>query len=128
MSLPAGIALAAPKCNIVGTWTDGLGTTVTFTSEKKGTLTNVGLCPKAYAVKVTTLTKLVLDVKGSTKDKACPTPFSVGGDFQNGGCTTVTGSITITGLGTFSDTLTKQGSASVHTAPADMSKLLAGMK
>jgi hypothetical protein len=128
LSLSAGAALAALKCNIVGTWTDDLGTTVVFASEKKGTLTNVSLCPKAYAVKVTTLTKLVLDVKGSTKDKACPTPFSVGGEFQNGGCTKVTGSITITGIGTLSDTFNKDSSPAVRTAPADTSKLVAGLK
>jgi hypothetical protein len=128
LSLPASGALAAPKCNIVGTWTDDLGTTVVFSSEKKGTLTNANLCPKAYAVKVTTLTKLVIDVTGSTKDKNCPTSFSVGGNFQNGGCTTVTGSITITGIGTLSDTLTKQSSATLHTAPADTSQLVAGLK
>jgi hypothetical protein len=128
VSLPVGGALAAPKCNIVGTWTDTLGTTVVFKSEKKGTLNNVSLCPKSYAVKVTKLTELVLDVTGSTKDKVCPTPFSVGGEFQNGGCTTVSGSITITGIGTLSDTFTKQSSPAVRTAPADTSKLVAGLK
>jgi hypothetical protein len=128
LSLPAGGAFAAPKCNIVGTWTDDVGSIAIFSTEKKGTLTNANLCSKSYAVKVTKLTKLVIDVTASTKGKGCPTPFSVSGDFQNGGCTTIYGSITITGIGTLSDTFTKQSTPAMHKAPVDTSKLVAGLK
>jgi hypothetical protein len=128
LCLPAGGALAAPKCDIVGTWADTYGTTIIFTSEKKGSLTNTTyLCPKSYAVKVSKVTKAVLDFTASTKDKSC-TGFSVGGDFQDGGCTSVKGSITITGVGTLSDTITKQSTATGRRTPVDASALSAGLK
>jgi hypothetical protein len=125
LAVSGGGAIAAPKCNIVGTWTDDHGTTLKFTSEKSGRLTNGSLCPAAYKVKVTTLTRLVIDVTVSTKDTKCPTPFSVGGAFQDGGCTSIEGSITLAGVGTLSDTFTKQASTA---KPAESPALEAGLR
>jgi hypothetical protein len=94
-------AIAAKKCDIKGTFTDTLGSSGKFTSEKKGTGSNSAACPDPYKLKVTDLTQSVLDFSGTTKDKSCG---SLTGTFTFvGGCTTAEGTLTVQGLGSFGD-------------------------
>jgi hypothetical protein len=118
-------AYAANKCNIVGSFTDSLGSKGKFTTEKRGTVDNGIICAKPYALTVTTLTKTVIDVKGASKDKSCGA-LTGSFTFQNGGCTSATGTVTITGIGTLNDTITRTGAAKRPTA--DTSGLSSGLK
>jgi hypothetical protein len=124
MSVLAGNALAAKKCNIVGSFTDSLGSTGQFTSEKKGSVSNSNVCAATYALKVTKLSETVIDIAG--KAKGCG---ALTGDFtfQNGGCDVASGTITIAGLGTFNDTVTRSGKV-VARARTDNTALTAGIK
>ncbi len=126
VAVSIGTASAATKCNIVGTFTDSLGSSGKFTSEKKGTVSNASICPAPYALTVTKLTNKVVDVKGTSTDKACG---ALTGDFKfnNGGCTSASGTVTIAGLGSLADTITKTGSIPTRT-PIDNSALSAGLK
>jgi hypothetical protein len=126
LTLSAGSADAAKKCNIVGTFTDTLGSTGTFKTEKKGTVSNANICPSPYSLTVTTLTKKVIDVSGTSKDKSCG---ALTGDFtfDNGGCVSASGTVTIAGLGSLPDTITHTGKAA-HRPPADTSMLSTGLK
>ncbi len=122
--VPANTATAAKKCDIVGSFTDTLGSTGKFTSEKKGTVTNTEVCADPYSLKVTKLSETVLDISGTTKDKSCG---SLTGTFSFvGGCSTAAGTVTIQGLGSIGDTLSLGGHHSYH-AP-DTSLLSAGLK
>jgi hypothetical protein len=126
MSMTAGNALAAKKCNIVGKFTDSLGSTGDFKTEKKGTVSNANVCPSPYALKVTKLSETVVDIAGKSTDKSCG---ALTGDFtfNNGGCDSASGTVTIAGIGSLPDTITKTGKAQHH-APADTSMLSAGLK
>jgi hypothetical protein len=106
LALGTGAASAAKKCNIVGAFTDSLGSSGDFTSEKKGTVSNADICPDAYKLKVTKLTETVIDVKGKSKDKSCGA-LTGAFTFNDGGCDSATGSVTIVGIGTLPDTITK---------------------
>jgi hypothetical protein len=120
-------ALAAKKCDIVGTFKDSLGSTGKFTSEKKGTVSNTAICAQPYKLTVTKLNETVIDVKGTSKDKNCG---ALTGDFafQDGGGTSAAGTVTIQGLGSFNDTITHTGNAISHTPVNDTSMLTAGFK
>ena len=126
LSIGVGSASAATKCNIVGTFTDSLGSSGKFTSETKGTVSNANICPKPYALTVTKLTNKVVDVKGKSSDSSCG---ALTGDFtfNNGGCTSASGTVTIAGLGSLADTITKTGSIPART-PIDDSALTTGLK
>jgi hypothetical protein len=119
-------ASAAKKCNIVGTFTDTLGSTGKFTSEKKGEVDNPEICSVQYSLKVTTLTNIVIDVTGKAKGNACG---ALTGDFtfNDGGCDSASGTVTIAGLGAFADTITRTGNGAKH-PPADTSLLTTGLK
>ncbi len=110
MSLAAGNALAAKSCNIVGTYTDTLGSTIVFKTLKAGTAKNAAICAATYKLKVTKNTQKAIDVTG--KAKGCG---NLSADFVPNypTCTTATGTVTITGLGTFNDTITKESKARV---------------
>jgi phospholipase/lecithinase/hemolysin len=118
---------AAKKCNIVGTFTDSLGSTGQFYTEKKGEVSNTAICSATYTLKVTTLTKTVIDVSGKTKGNVCG---ALTGDFtfNNGGCDSASGTVTIVGLGAFADTITKTGNGAVVHPHADTSLLTTGLK
>jgi hypothetical protein len=120
-------ALAAKQCDIVGKFTDSLGSSGKFTSEKKGEVSNAAICSATYKLTVTKLTETVIDVKGKTKGNVCG---ALKGDFtfQDGGCTSAAGTVTIQGLGSFPDTITHTGKDASHSAPADTSMLTAGFK
>ena len=124
MSLAAGNALAAAKCNIVGTYTDSLGSTIVFKTAKKGTAVNKNICASTYALTVTKDTSKAIDVTG--KAKGCG---NLTGDFVPNypTCTSATGTVTIQGLGTLNDTITKQGDARVRETP-DTSALEKGFR
>jgi len=126
-AVAAAPALAAKKCDIVGTFKDSLGSTGKFTTEKKGTVSNTAICAQPYSLTVTKLTDVVIDVKGKSKDKSCG---ALTGDFtfQDGGCTSAAGTVTIEGLGSFNDTITHTGNAMSHPPQADTSMLTAGFK
>jgi hypothetical protein len=110
LAATAGTASAAKKCNIVGNFTDSLGSSGTFTSEKKGTVSNGLICSAPYALTVTTLTLATIDIKGKSKDKSCGA-LTGSFAFQNGGCDSATGTVTIVGFGTANDTITKSTAA-----------------
>jgi hypothetical protein len=127
MSMSAGnTALAAKKCDIVGKFTDSLGSTGAFKTEKKGTVSNAAICSAPYALKVTKLSKTIIDISGKSKDESCG---ALTGDFtfNDGGCTSASGTVTIAGLGSLPDTITKTGKA-FHRPPADTSMLSNGLK
>lgn len=126
VAVGAGTASAAPKCNIVGTFTDSLGSSGKFTSEKKGTVSNPNICPAPYKLTVTTLTKTVIDVTGKSANKTCGA-LTGNFTFNNGGCTSASGTVTIAGLGSLADTITKNGSIPTH-EHGDDSTLTAGLK
>ncbi len=119
-----GSASAAKKCNIVGTFTDTLGSMGQFTSEKAGTATNAVACSTTYKLTVTKLSNTVLDIKGKAKKCGALT-----GDFtfDAGSCTTASGSLIVKGLGTFNDTITIMNTA-VKSKPVDNSALINGLK
>ena len=126
VAVSVGTASAATKCNIVGTFTDSLGSTGKFTSEKKGTVKNTNICSAAYALTVTKLTNKVVDVKGTSSNKSCGA-LTGNFTFNNGGCTSASGTVSIAGLGSLADTITKTGSIPAR-APIDDSALSAGLK
>ena len=127
LAFAGGNAMAAAKCNIVGTFTDTLGSTGKFVTEKKGTVTNKTVCPQSYNLTVTKLTNLVVDIKGKPKGTSSCGALTGSFMFQNGGCTTASGTVTIQGIGTLNDTITKTGSK-VPAKSADRSDLLNGLK
>jgi hypothetical protein len=127
MTMIAGAASAATKCNIVGSFTDSLGSKGKFTSETRGTVDNPNICPQAYALTVTKLTNKIIDVKGKPKGTSSCGALTGDFTFQNGGCTTASGTVTITGIGSFPDTITRSGKATSRPA-ADTSALFSGMK
>jgi hypothetical protein len=126
VALSAGTASAAKKCDIVGKFTDSLGSTGKFKSEKKGTVSNSNICAVPYKLTVTKLTETVVDIKGTAAGNSCG---ALTGDFtfNNGGCDSASGTVTITGIGSLPDTITRSGKSLEH-APADTSMLSAGFK
>ena len=98
MSLAASNALAAKSCDIVGTYTDDLGSTIVFNTTKAGTATNPNICPSTYALTVTKDTSKAIDTTG--KAKGCG---HLTAKFKPNypTCTSATGTVTIKGLGTF---------------------------
>jgi hypothetical protein len=120
-----GTASAAKKCNIVGTFTDSLGSTGKFTSEKKGTVSNSLICADTYALTVTKLTETIIDISGKVKGGSCGA-LTGSFTFQNGGCDSAAGTVTIQGVGTFNDTITKTGA--LHSPAADNSALIGELK
>ena len=121
----SGSAFAAKKCNIVGSFTDSLGSSGKFVSEHKGIVSNSAICAKPYNLTVTTLTETAIDIKGASKDKSCGA-LSGSFTFNNGGCQSASGTITIAGLGTFNDTVTRSGNA--RRTPVDTSALTNNLK
>ena len=124
MSMAAGNALAAKKCNVVGAFTDSLGSSGQFTSEKKGSVSNSAICASTYALTITKLTSSVIDIKGKAKSCGALTGSFT---FNNGGCTSASGTITIVGFGTFNDTVTRSGNVAVR-PPASSSALTGSFK
>jgi hypothetical protein len=120
-----GTAEAAKKCNIVGSFTDSLGSTGSFTSEKKGTVSNGLICAKTYALTVTKLTETIIDISGKVKGGSCGA-LTGSFTFQDGGCTSAAGSVTIQGFGTFDDTITRSGA--LRSPAADTSDLTNKLK
>jgi hypothetical protein len=124
MTLAASDAMAAKRCNIVGTYTDTLGSTIVFKTAKVGTAKNANVCKSTYSLKVTADTSTAIDTTG--KAKGC-------GDLSAKfvpnypTCTSATGTVTITGFGTFNDTITKEAKAVRHEAPAT-SELTRGIR
>jgi hypothetical protein len=124
MSMAAGNALAAKKCNVVGAFTDSLGSSGQFTSEKKGSVSNSAICPSTYSLTITKLTSSVIDIKGKAKSCGALTGSFT---FNNGGCISASGTITITGLGTVDDTVTRSGNVAVR-PPASTAALTGSFK
>jgi formylmethanofuran dehydrogenase subunit C len=122
LAAAGGSAYAAKKCDVTGTWTDSLGTTLIMTTSKKGSATNTVACASAYKVKTTKLTPTIWDVKGTAK--GCPT-VTTDMTFQ-GGCNMVSGTITVQGLGSFDDAFTKV--AGIRHAPRADAAIGAGLK
>ena len=107
MVLATGTAIAASKgCNLAGTYTDSLGSTIVFKNNKHGTANNPAICPSMYKLTVTTNTQTALDVKGTAKGCGALTAVLVP-NYPT--CTSASGTVTIQGLGSFPDTITKQG-------------------
>ena len=106
MALASGNALAAAGCNLVGNYSDSLGSVITFKTNKSGTAFNKSICPAPYKLKVTKNTPTTLDVTG--KAKGCG---NLTGNFVPNypTCTSATGTVTIAGLGSLPDTITKTG-------------------
>ena len=118
-------ALAAKKCDIVGTYTDSLGSTIIFKTAKAGTASNSLICASTYKLKVTADTSKAIDVTG--KAKGCG---ALTADFVPNypTCTSATGTVTIVGLGTFDDTITKQSGAIRAPQTPDTSALEKGFR
>jgi hypothetical protein len=109
MTLAATNSLAAVKrCNIVGTYTDSLGSTIIFKTIKSGTATNSLICKSTYKLKVTKDTSTAIDTTGVAKGCGALTANFVP-NYPT--CTTATGTVTITGTGSFTDTITKKSAA-----------------
>ncbi len=106
----SGSAFAAKKCNIVYSFTDSLGSSGKFVSEHKGIVSNADICAKPYNLTVTKLTESIIDITGKSKDKSCGA-LTGSFTFNNGGCSSATGSVTIAGLGTLPDTVTRSNKA-----------------
>ena len=125
MSLAASSAFAAKSCDIVGTYTDSLGSTIIFKTAKAGTASNAAICASTYALKVKKDTSKAIDVTG--KAKGCG---NLTADFVPNypTCTTASGTVTITGLGTFNDTITKQSKSVPARATPDTSALDKGFR
>jgi hypothetical protein len=116
LSVTASNAMAAKACNIVGTYTDTLGSTIIFKTTKTGTAQNSVICASTYTLKVKKDTSKSIKVTG--KATGCG---NLTADFVPNypTCTTATGTVKIVGLGTFNDTITKQNDAgSVEKQPA----------
>jgi len=111
----AASAAGCPKTDVVGTWTDSLaGAVATITTEKAGTAESSLVCSsKTLKVKVSKLT-----TKGATftavPPKGCTTKVTAVLTYEAGSCTTASGVVTISGLGTFDDTWTKSTTAVKH--------------
>ncbi len=119
-------AHAAKKCNIVYPFTDSLGSSGKFVSEHKGIVSNSAICPVPYNLTVTKLTNTVIDISGKTKANKCGA-LTGSFTFNDGGCDSASGSVTIVGLGTFNDTVTRTQSAR-HAPVADTSALTNNLK
>ncbi len=119
-----GAALAASKCDIVGTFVDTLGSVGEFSSEKRGKATNDTACQTAYRLTVTKLTETVLNFKG--KAKQCPA-INAKFTFVAGSCLVANGTLTVKGVGSFNDTITITGEAA-RFKPVDSSALTNGFK
>ncbi len=111
MTLAAGDALAAKGCNIVGTYSDSLGSSIVFKTLKSGTAFNSAICASTYKLRVTKNTPTAIDTKGKAKGCGNLTASFVP-NYPT--CTSATGTVTIVGLGTFNDTITKTGAARVQ--------------
>jgi len=106
------IAATAKKCSVTGDWTDKFGAEATFRTNKVGVATDTSLCAKPYRLAVTGLTSKKFDIDAASARKSCPT-FTASLTFQ-GGCTTATGIVVVTGKGSYHDAWTKQGAAVRH--------------
>jgi hypothetical protein len=106
--LTASHAFAAKKCDIVGTYTDSLGSTIIFKTVKVGTATNKTICASTYKLKVTKDTSTAIDTTGTAKGCGALSASFVP-NYPT--CTSATGTVTIQGLGTFNDTITKKAGA-----------------
>jgi hypothetical protein len=125
LSLAAHDALAAKACEIVGTYTDSLGSTIVFKTTKTGTAKNATICSSTYKLTVTKDTSKAIDADGTAK--GCG---NLTAKFKPNypTCTSATGTVTVTGLGTFNDTITKK-SKKVETRPmGDTSALEKGFR
>ena len=124
--LGSGTALAAKQCDIVGTYTDSLGSTIVFKTAKSGTAMNSAICANTYKLTVTKDTSKAIDTKG--KAAGCgKLTAKFKPDYPS--CTSATGTVTIAGLGSFPDTITKQGEAIVRSpVRADTSSLEKGLR
>lgn len=126
-SLSAGAASAA-TCNIVGTFTDSLGSSGQFTSQTKGTVSNPSICSGVtFNLNATVFGRKSVVVHGKpAKPGSGCTSLSGKFLFQNGGCTTAKGNVTINPLGTFPDTITRTGAA-LRYRPSNTSALTSGL-
>ena len=113
-------AHAAGLCKLTGSYSDDDGSTTSIKG-KSGTILNTAVCPTAYTFKISNETKTGFDVAGKNKTKSCGT-FTASLTVQ-GSCSVFSGSVVIDGH-TLSDTFTKIQNAS-HPAPA--SDLLDGL-
>jgi hypothetical protein len=120
LSLAASNAWAAKACNIVGTYTDSVGSTIIFKTTKSGTAQNSVICASTYALTVKKDTSKAINVTG--KAKGCG---ALKADFVPNypTCTSATGTVTITGFGSFNDTITKQ-SDKVRARPVEANTAL----
>lgn len=118
-------AQAASSCNIVGTYTDSLGSTIIFKSAKTGTAKNSVICASTYVLTVSKDTSTAINVGGTAK--GCG---HLSGHFKPNypACTSATGEVTIKGTGTFNDTLTKKSSAVPPREMPDISLLDNGLR
>ncbi|HTZ70031.1 MAG TPA: hypothetical protein VMB71_05205 [Acetobacteraceae bacterium] len=119
-------ASACPRSNIVGTWTDSLGSTAIFTNTKGGTATAPAvICTKTYIVKVDKLNSKEGVFTG--KVSGCPTAKATL-KYEAGSCTVATGPLVIKGQGKIQDTWTKQSGAVERRHPAQSDDLSSGLK
>jgi len=125
VSLAAGNALAAKKCNIVGTYSDSLGSTIVFKTAKVGTATNSAICKSTYSLRVTKDTSTAIDTTGTAKGCGKLTAAFVP-NYPT--CTSASGTVTIAGLGTFNDTITKTSKTVKPATSADTSALEKGFR
>ena len=123
--LAGGPAFAAKQCDIVGTYTDTLGSTIVFKTAKSGTAQNSLICGSVYKLKVTKDTSKAINAKG--KAAGCGNLIAkFVPDYPT--CNTATGTVTIAGVGQFDDTITKQGDAVKTRAKPDTSSLTNGLR
>ncbi len=125
LSLAANHALAAKKCDIVGTYTDSLGSTIVFKTAKAGTASNSLICASTYKLTVTKDTSKAIDATGTAKGCGELTAAFVP-NYPT--CSSATGTVTITGLGTFDDTITKQSKSVPERTSPDVTDLEKGFR
>ena len=125
VSLAASNAWAAKACDIVGTYTDSVGSTIVFKTTKTGTANNSLICASTYTLTVKKDSSKAINVTGKAKGcgalKAAFVP-----NYPT--CTSATGTVTVTGFGTFNDTITKQSGAARARPVQDKSALEQGLR
>ncbi|HTZ69759.1 MAG TPA: hypothetical protein VMB71_03825 [Acetobacteraceae bacterium] len=121
MSTAAPISAFAAKCNVVGTWTDTAESAqfIMKTNKKGSTSTPNPLCNNEKSTITTTdLSKTVWDSNITSKN--CTVVITADFNFDKHSCTSASGTLTIPGVGTIPDSITKTGSAKPprHQLPA----------
>jgi hypothetical protein len=124
-AIDGAVAATPGKCDVTGNWTDKFGAEATFQTNKKGIATDPSLCAKPYRLTVTKLNARKFDVSAVSARMSCPT-FTASLRFD-GGCGSATGTVAVTGKGSYHDTWTMTGAAVRH-APVPSAALNQGLQ